>query len=47
MKYLSLDHMLQHARMTLAFGYELAFANFTELEKGGHHGHGLDHSDAL
>lgn len=25
-KYLDFDHMLQHARMTLAFVYELAFA---------------------
>jgi bacterial leucyl aminopeptidase len=25
---LSFDHMLQHAKMTLAFAYELAFANF-------------------
>jgi bacterial leucyl aminopeptidase len=24
-KYLSFDHMLQHARMTLALAYELAF----------------------
>lgn len=32
-KYLSFDHMLQHARMTLAFGYELAFADFAALEK--------------
>ncbi|KAL8703968.1 MAG: hypothetical protein Q9201_002869 [Fulgogasparrea decipioides] len=29
MEYLSLDHMLQHARLTLAFTYELAFAQFT------------------
>ena len=33
-KYLSFDHMLQHARMTLAFGYELAFTDFAALEKG-------------
>ncbi|KAK1749518.1 leucine aminopeptidase 1 [Echria macrotheca] len=33
-KYLSFDHMLQHARMTLAFGYELAFTDFKALEKG-------------
>lgn len=33
-KYLSFDHMLQHARLTLAFAYELAFTNFTSLEKG-------------
>ena len=39
-KYLSFDHMLQHARMTLAFGYELAFTDFDVLE-------GLDHSDSL
>jgi bacterial leucyl aminopeptidase len=39
-KYLSFDHMLQHARMTLAFGYELAFTDFGALE-------GLDHSDSL
>jgi bacterial leucyl aminopeptidase len=24
--YLSFDHMLQHARLTLGFAYELAFA---------------------
>jgi leucyl aminopeptidase len=28
MKYLSFDHMLQHAKMSLAFAYELAFAPF-------------------
>ncbi|KAK3307378.1 uncharacterized protein B0T15DRAFT_175155 [Chaetomium strumarium] len=39
-KYLSFDHMLQHARMTLAFGYELAFTDFSVLE-------GPDHSDSL
>lgn len=27
-EYLSFDHMLQHAKMTLAFAYELAFAAF-------------------
>ncbi|KAI9753772.1 MAG: Leucine aminopeptidase 1 [Chaenotheca gracillima] len=27
-KYLSFDHMLQHARMTVGFAYELAFAKF-------------------
>jgi leucyl aminopeptidase len=27
-KYLSFDHMLQHAKMTLGFVYELAFAEF-------------------
>jgi len=32
-KYLSFDHMLQHARLTLAFGYELAFTDFATLEK--------------
>ncbi|KAB5572163.1 leucine aminopeptidase 1 [Coniochaeta sp. 2T2.1] len=32
-EYLSFDHMLQHARMTLAFAYELAFADFDKLEK--------------
>ncbi|KAK3352581.1 hypothetical protein B0T25DRAFT_590446 [Lasiosphaeria hispida] len=32
-KYLSFDHMLQHARLTLAFGYELAFTDFAKLEK--------------
>jgi bacterial leucyl aminopeptidase len=26
--------MLQHAKMTLGFGYELAFADFAKLEKG-------------
>lgn len=31
--FLSFDHMLQHARMTLAFAYELAFADFDKLEK--------------
>lgn len=25
-KYLSFDHMLQHAKFTLGFAYELAFA---------------------
>ncbi len=30
-KYLSFDHMLQHARMTLGFVYELAFADFDKL----------------
>ncbi|KAK0643810.1 hypothetical protein B0T16DRAFT_332799 [Cercophora newfieldiana] len=33
-KYLSFDHMLQHARMTLAFGYELANTDFAALESG-------------
>ena len=27
-EYLSFDHMLQHAKMSLAFAYELAFAPF-------------------
>ena len=27
-KYLNFSHMLQHARMTLALAYELAFADF-------------------
>lgn len=27
-KYLSFDHMLQHAKLTLGFAYELAFAPF-------------------
>lgn len=31
--YLSFDHMLQHARLTLAFVYELAYADFKKLEK--------------
>ncbi|KAI5866688.1 Zn-dependent exopeptidase [Durotheca rogersii] len=31
-KYLSFDHMLQHARMTLSLVYELGFADFKELE---------------
>lgn len=31
-EYLSFDHMLQHARMTLAFVYELAFTDFAALE---------------
>ncbi|KAG6366531.1 hypothetical protein INS49_000708 [Diaporthe citri] len=33
-KYLSFDHMLQHARMTLAFAYELGFTNFAKLKSG-------------
>ena len=32
-EYLSFDHMLQHARLTLGFVYELAFADFDELAK--------------
>lgn len=31
-EHLSFDHMLQHARLTLAFGYELAFTDFKKLE---------------
>lgn len=31
--YLSFDHMLQHGRMTVAFAYELGFADFAELER--------------
>ncbi|KAI1487913.1 Zn-dependent exopeptidase [Biscogniauxia mediterranea] len=31
-KYLSFDHMLQHARMTLALTYELGFTDFQKLE---------------
>ncbi|CAJ2512435.1 Uu.00g054500.m01.CDS01 [Anthostomella pinea] len=31
-KYLSFDHMLQHARMTLALVYELGFTDFKRLE---------------
>ena len=29
-KYLSFDHMLQHAKMTLALAYELGFHEFSE-----------------
>lgn len=32
-EFLSFDHMLQHARLTLAFGYELAFTDFVKLER--------------
>ncbi|KAK8106366.1 Leucine aminopeptidase 1 [Apiospora kogelbergensis] len=32
-KYLSFDHMLQHARMTLGLAYELGFTDFAKLEK--------------
>ncbi|TLS26882.1 hypothetical protein PpBr36_04867 [Pyricularia pennisetigena] len=32
-KYLSFDHMLQHAKMTTAFVYELASTDFKKLEK--------------
>ncbi|KAF3767911.1 Zn-dependent exopeptidase [Cryphonectria parasitica EP155] len=35
LKYLSFDHMLQHAKMTLAFTYELASTNFVKLQGGG------------
>ena len=31
-KYLSFDHMLQHARMTLALVYELGFTDFEALK---------------
>ncbi|KAI2636000.1 Zn-dependent exopeptidase [Xylaria nigripes] len=31
-KYLSFDHMLQHAKMTLGLVYELGFTDFKELE---------------
>ncbi|KAL7628971.1 Leucine aminopeptidase 1 [Parahypoxylon ruwenzoriense] len=31
-KYLSFDHMLQHARMTLSLVYELGFTDFAKLE---------------
>lgn len=31
-EYLSFDHMLQHARMTLGLVYELGFADFAKLE---------------
>jgi len=31
-KYLSFDHMLQHARMTLGLVYELGFTDFAKLE---------------
>ncbi|KAI1336749.1 Zn-dependent exopeptidase [Xylariaceae sp. FL0016] len=34
-KYLSFDHMLQHARMTLALVYELGFTDFKKLESKG------------
>ncbi|KAI5922547.1 Zn-dependent exopeptidase [Camillea tinctor] len=39
-KYLSFDHMLQHARMTLALTYELGFTDFQKLE-------GEDYMDEL
>ncbi|KAK4188268.1 leucine aminopeptidase 1 [Podospora australis] len=44
-KYLSFDHMLQHARLTLAFVYELAFTNFTSLEQGAKSKWGFDMGD--
>lgn len=31
-KHLSFDHMIQHARLTVAFAYELAFTDFAALE---------------
>ncbi|KAL2121150.1 hypothetical protein VTJ04DRAFT_5177 [Mycothermus thermophilus] len=46
-KHLSFDHMLQHARMTLAFAYELGFADFAALEAGEEGQTGPDHSDSL
>ncbi|KAL5596717.1 hypothetical protein BROUX41_006591 [Berkeleyomyces rouxiae] len=33
-KYLSFDHMLEHARMTLGLAYELGFTDFESLEAG-------------
>ena len=33
-KYLSFDHMLQHARMTTGLALELALADFPKLEEG-------------
>lgn len=35
-KHLSFAHMLQHARMTVAFAYELAFTDFPALEQQAH-----------
>jgi bacterial leucyl aminopeptidase len=32
-KYLSFDHMLEHARMTLGLVYELGHTDFAALEK--------------
>lgn len=32
-KYLSFDHMLEHARMTLGLVYELGFHDFSEESK--------------
>lgn len=34
-KYLSFDHMLQHAKMTLALAYELGSTDFETLESAG------------
>ncbi|KAI3554118.1 peptidase family M28 [Colletotrichum paranaense] len=34
-KYLSFDHMLEHAKMTLGLVYELGFTDFAALEKQG------------
>ncbi|EED18305.1 aminopeptidase, putative [Talaromyces stipitatus ATCC 10500] len=36
-KYLSFDHMLQHAKMSLAFAYELAYAPFNPLPSRSHY----------
>ena len=33
LEYLSFPHMEQHARMTLALAYELAFADFKKLDE--------------
>ncbi|EGS21743.1 aminopeptidase-like protein [Thermochaetoides thermophila DSM 1495] len=41
--HLSFDHMLQHARMTLAFAYELAFTDFVALEEAKY----FKHDDSL
>lgn len=35
MKYLSFDHMLQHAKMTLGLVYELGSTDFAALENEG------------
>ncbi|KAL2262263.1 hypothetical protein VTK26DRAFT_1945 [Humicola hyalothermophila] len=35
-KHLSFDHMIQHARLTVAFAYELAFTDFPALEQQAH-----------
>lgn len=34
-KYLSFDHMIQHARMTLGLAYELGFTDFNKLQSEG------------